>query len=493
MKKIKLYFLGALLSLKILACKKLELYPHNAIELSQSFKTIADASTWNNGLYVRFRDTHSANYIYTQDVQADQLNASIGFSNWNTGGPHRWGDVFSPGETNYYYQFYYSAIAYVNTMLKGYEAIVPSNPEETEKMNKYKGDAFLARAYYYHQLILRYAKAYNPATAATDLGVPLILTYDISALPARANLKVCYDQILSDINSAKKLLAATPGTNGANKFTIDAALALEARVRLYMQDYSEAYTVANLLIIGGKYPLYQTKANYKSYWHDDQKQEDIMQVFVSKTEPILPNNIYLGLNVSAGVYTPDFIPTQTVLDSYENSDYRKKVFFEQKLVQIQGTKYPDIWLVNKYPGNPALFTSTSTNFQHAPKVFRIAEMYLIAAEAAAVTNPTNAITALNALRKARGLNPLTNIVGSALIQEIRNERTRELAFEGFRLWDLKRWGLGFNRGQAQNLNIINTGQNYNLINISANDPKFVWAIPPNDVDINSNIVQNPGW
>jgi starch-binding outer membrane protein, SusD/RagB family len=42
-------------------------------------------------------------------------------------------------------------------------------------------------------------------------------------------------------------------------------------------------------------------------------------------------------------------------------------------------------VINKYPGNPALFTAASTNYQHKPKVFRVAEMYLIAAEADAQT------------------------------------------------------------------------------------------------------------
>ena len=155
-----------------------------------------------------------------------------------------------------------------------------------------------------------------------------------------------------------------------------------------------------------------------------------------------------------------------------------------------------MWCVNKFPGNPALFTSTYTNYQHAPKVFRSAEQYLIYAEAAAKVGGASealALTTLNALRSARGLTALSGVTGSALMTEIRNERTRELAFEGFRLFDLKRWHLGFTRGTAQDLGAINVGSNYNTISIVADANQFVWGIPTYDININTNLVQNPGW
>jgi hypothetical protein len=97
------------------------------------------------------------------------------------------------------------------------------------------------------------------------------------------------------------------------------------------------------------------------------------------------------------------------------------------------------------------------------------------------------------LRVARGLTALTGVSGAALISAVRDERTRELAFEGFRLDDLKRWNLGFTRSGAQDVNTINVGSNYNTLSIQANDPKFVWGLPANDVTINKNLVQNQGW
>jgi hypothetical protein len=478
--------------------KKLDLYPYNSIELSQSFQTIKDATTWNNGLYSDLRGRVYGSYNISQDVQADQLNASLDFGNRN-GNPHRWGSSFlaDDGALSGAWSGYYGALRNINMTIAGYEKIKTNNAAELATLNKCKGDAFLARAYYYSELILRFAKAYNAASAATDLGVPLVLEYDLEARPARATVKQVYDQILVDIGKAKTNLAATPGVAGATKFNIDVAVALEARVRLYMQDWAGAMAAANSLITANKYPLLNSVANLDRMWTNDLATEVIYNcAVVRQTEPANTNSVYLGFNGAANKFVPDFIPTAGFINLYAATDFRRQVYLKQVPVIIQGINYPNMWVVNKFPGNPALFTGTFTNYQQAPKVFRSAEQFLIFAEAAnrlGGANDALALTALNTLRVARGLTALTGVSGATLTTEIRNERTRELAFEGFRLFDLKRWGLGFTRGTPQNLGAINVGSNYNTINIAATDPQFVWGIPTYDININANLVQNPGW
>jgi len=232
-------------------------------------------------------------------------------------------------------------------------------------------------------------------------------------------------------------------------------------------------------------------------WTTDLAREVIMQAFVSRPNE-LPNvnGIYLGFVPATGKFTPDFVPSQWVVDKYDNADIRKAAYFQRKLLTIQGVDYPNIWLVNKYAGNPALFTGATTNYAHAPKVFRVAELYLISAEAAAragaATEPA-ALTRLNSLRVARGLPALAAISGATLIDAIKDERFRELAFEGFRLWDLKRWNEGFTRSAPQNLAFINVGANYNTLSVPAGADKFTWGVPTRDMTTNPNLVQNAGW
>ncbi len=480
--------------------KKLDLFPYNSIELSQSFKTVKDAQAYDNGIFSNFRGRLYGLYMFSQDVQADQLNASLEYGNRN-GNPHRWGSSFLADDYTIrdVWSGYYFMMKNVNAAIAGYPTITASTPADQALLDRYLGNAYMARAYLYFELIIRWAKPYDPATAATDPGVPLVLTYNPAEQPARATVKAVYDQIISDINQAKTLLAGVAGVRGSTRFTIHSARSLEARVRLNMRDWPGARTAADEVINSGVYTLYNTEAGLKSMWRDDAVQETIQQAFVSRPNELANTNaIYLGLVPATGKFRPDFIPSQWVVDKYDNADIRKPVYFEQKLLDMQGIDYPNIWLVTKYEGNPLLFTGATTNYQQAPKVFRLAELYLIAAEAAAREGGAQEATALarlNSLRTARGLTALVGITGNALMTEIKDERFRELAFEGFRLWDLKRWNEGFTRSAPQNLNTIQVGANYETLSIPANDPKFIWAIPTNDMTTNPNLAgtQNPGW
>lgn len=499
MKFINIKFvLGAILCVAITSCsKKLDKYPYSSIELSQSFQTVKDAKTWNNGFYAFLRGRVYGIYTYTTDIQADQLNASLDYGNRN-GSPHRWVDYLADDYTiSGVWSGYYSAINNLNIALEGYPKIVAQSAAETDSLKRYTGDAYLARAYYYHQLVLRWAKPYEPATAATDLAVPLVIKYDIKAQPARATVKQVYDQILSDITQAKTLLSGVTGKQGATHFTKDVVNALEARVKLHMQDWAGAKAAADLVINTNNYPLITTIADLTSMWTNDFAKEVILQLYVNKPNELAnTNSVYLGVYVATTQrFTPDFIPSKWVIDSYDDKDIRKPVYFAKLPISSQAGNFNDIFLVNKYPGNPALFTSAVTNFQQAPKVFRVAELYLISAEAAARNgDAASALSTLNKLRVARGLAALAGLTGDILLQAVKDERTRELAFEGFRLDDLKRWHQGFQRHDPQNLNILTTGANYQNLTIAADADKFVWGIPTNDITINPNLGgQNKGW
>ncbi len=490
------YFVGGILMLSIASCKKdvLEKFPASAIATEQAFQNVRDAKSWNTGLYSNLRGRYYGVYQYTQDIQADQLNASADFGNRN-GFPHRWeGFEATEGNINSIWQGYYRGITNANIMLAGFQTITPGSAVETADLNRYRGDAYAVRAYYYHELVRRYAKPYEAATAATDIGVPIVVEYDVFAKPARASVKAVYDQIISDLGMAKTLLTGVTGVQGSNRFTIDAVRALEARIRLDMRDWAGAKAAADSVIATGKYPLINTQANFTAYWHTDTKQEDIMQLFVANTtETPNTNAVYLGYSTATAKFRPDFVPSQWVIDKYAATDIRKAAYFAEKAVDFT-TGSGTLTLVNKYPGNPVLFTGAVTNYQHAPKFLRVAEMYLISAEAGARgAADGDALVKLNALRAARGLTSLGSLADDDLFAEVKEERFRELAFEGFRLWDLKRWNEGFTRTAPQNTNFLTVGTGYTTLSIQPSNPKFNWGLPSNDVTINPNLVQNPGW
>ena len=125
------------------------------------------------------------------------------------------------------------------------------------------------------------------------------------------------------------------------------------------------------------------------------------------------------------------------------------------------------------------------------KPFRAAEAYLIAAEAAYRNGdePTaqNMLTQLRASRQASAV----TATGDALFQSIKEEWIREFVGEGQRLNDLKRWHDGFTRHDPQNQDVLATGIGMETLSVDADNMRFVWEIPANDLNSNKNL--QPNW
>ncbi len=502
MKKIISILTFVLLVVGFSSCD-IERLPKHAIDADQSLQSVSDAQKWDVGFMANFRTKHRGIYDVIQDIQGDQLNASNDFGN-NGGSYHGWiSFTASEYDTRDVWIGYYQALKNINKVLS--EDIPTKDDAEVAKLNIIKGHGHFLRAFYYFNLSLRFGRPYNSATASQDLAVPMVLTYDPVALPTRATNKELYDQILNvDLKKAKELLSGVKGVPGSSDITYDACLALEARIKLFMSDYSGALAAAETLIGTNTYKLISPSfENMKKMWINDGSSEEIMQIKIQKPDE-LPNTYtsYYGANTITNANNPRFYPSKWMIDLYSDNDLRKNVYFEKVTINIADDIYKGVYVVSKFKGNPAYKDKDVDNWGgyvpngiHAPKVFRIAEMYLIAAESAIETNNSvKAATYLNALRQSRGLSAITNITK----QDVRDERTRELAFEGFRLWDLRRWNLPMQRREPQTVDgkteFLSTQFNLNF-RIEAGNNKFVWGIPQNDINTNPNLKgqQNPGW
>jgi hypothetical protein len=144
---------------------ELNRYPYNAIETSQAYKSLKDATTFNNGLYASFRGVVYGIYQFSTDVQADQLNATLDYGNRN-GFPHKWtpflADDYTIRDT---WRYQYSIIANINNFITSSSKFPVANDTEKATLNKYIGDAYFMRAYFYFSLVQRFAKDYEPTTA----------------------------------------------------------------------------------------------------------------------------------------------------------------------------------------------------------------------------------------------------------------------------------------------------------------------------------------
>ena len=249
-KKYKIFAVIASLILLFPSCNLDEL-PKDSISLEDAWQSVDDAKNFRTGIYAYFRSINGGLYSYTPDYQSDLFNATIGYGN-RGGEMHRWDFNSSQYDIEDTWQYNYYTINNCNNIINNIDNI----EEDDAILATIKGEAYLMRAICYHTLVVRFAKDYDPSTAASNLGLPLVYNNDPTEKPSRSTLEETYTQIKEDITEARKYLT-TAGAPNAEYFTKDVIDAFEARVNLYMHQYAGAVTLAKN--IKGPYQAYTHK------------------------------------------------------------------------------------------------------------------------------------------------------------------------------------------------------------------------------------------
>ncbi len=449
-----------------------------------------------NGIYSNLVTLTSYGFsgVVSAEYYTDLFNETT--NSGNRGGFFsRWEIYANDQDIQSIWASYYTQILQVNYALEKANEVLQNNPDAAEDMNLYIGEFHFFRAYLMDQLALRFCQDYEPDQAASQLGLPYPKSYEPGAQLNRGTLADLYSNILADVEVAETNVK-TQGTQNSKYLTVDAITAFKAQLALQMHEYGDAITYATSLY--SKYPLAQSKEDVDNMWKHDTSSETIFQGDLTKTT--------LGLASSTTDYTngswqtngeyfsfsPSYVPEQWVCNLYAEEDYRYGTYVGPVSVR----NIANGWLMVKLLGNEDLRTAaTVLNYYNMPKVFRVADMYLIEAEAQ-YRNNGDALSPLNTLRKARGLQELpASTTGEELFNEIKNESAREFIGEGRRLFDLKRWHVGFTRdGQTACSAILQGGTATYQMKREANDPKFVWPVPQYEMQNNPNFgAQNDGY
>lgn len=466
----------------------LERTPNTGINQGEALRNMADMEKLLVSIYSPFKTSalFSGSATLLPDMQADFMYSIVGYSN-NMGLFYQWDFNAQDGDVSSVWEVANQVIARSNFLLNGKEGIELKTATDSLRFHAILGETHFARALAYSELVKLYCDPYGKNLGGTDadpkkqLGLPIVKTFGI-VIPARANLYDTYELILSELSQAFGRISTTKREDVY--FSKAAVKALEARIHLYMRNWGKAVTAATYVIDSCDYKLTDATVEnspYESMFMTDMGSEVIWKVSFSKTDlgGALGAPFY---NNSNGNFSPDYVPAQWVLDLYQD-DARYDVFFkEQKTVLGGNLTWP---MLKKYPGNPALWTGTNSNFTNMPKVFRLAEQYLIRAEAYLESgDETNALNDLRELQ-AKRLKRVRTI--NNVRQEIRDERVRELYMEGYRLFDLKRWGLGFKRMPQKG-----TISPSNALKIEKDNVFFTWPIPSHELDVpNSQMQGNP--
>ncbi|MCR8917502.1 RagB/SusD family nutrient uptake outer membrane protein [Bacteroides sp. ET225] len=157
--------------------------------------------------------------------------------------------------------------------------------------------------------------------------------------------------------------------------------------------------------------------------------------------------------------------------------------------------------------------STSTgsgSTRHNWVTYRLGEFYLNYAEAvfnylgsADATDGTftmSAVDAVNVVRSRSDVNMPgfpTGLSNDEFTEKYRRERMVELAFEGHRFWDVRRWKDGASQRSIIEMQITKNGDRYTYNRVPKprywDDKMYLFPIPDSEIRKNPNLTQNPGW
>lgn len=435
MKKLTIFLTG-LLIIGFSSCKDfLDVQPTNQGDGSTAIKTPADAQVIINGL---MRNMTNSNY-YGRNfyMYADAKGGDMTIISQGRGLDQLYNFTHQVTTNNYggfWSQIYY-CILQSNNLLQNIAKLDPSGANAS--FNNYKGQALTARALMYFDLVRLYGKSYDDDKSS--YGVPNITEPLLpEAQPGRATVEQNYTQILNDLKTAAPLMLKTK-TNGYLNYW--ANLAIQARVYLYMKDYTNALKAAEDIITSTVYPssaLY-SNASWVNSWATQFGSESIFEL------GIFPSEGDLG-TASLGAYTRNKGHGSTsILGYYYASDYFLNRLNEDPADVRWGIMARDessasrMGALYKYSGSTTLAGDgkgtggTAVNI----KVIRLSEIYLIAAEAAFPTDKLKAATYLNAIRK-RSPNLVPATAATVTMDMIIDERSKELYGEGHRFFDMIR-------------------------------------------------------
>ncbi len=493
-KIIKIVIVG-LLTLNIVSCS--DMLDKNPLD------QISSEAFWNNekeadmalaGVYSRlyvytFRHKDTEWDIMAGDVNGNQTMAVIDIARGNIHPTS--GSLISNIFSNCY-----QGISGCNFFL----ANIDKAPILPEKLNRYKGEAQFLRALFYFTL------------AETYGGVPLYTTpVTIEGAKIKQSTKAeVIQQILSDLDFAIANLPNTGYTTGhAVKGT---AMALKAKVLLHDAKWSEAAAVANQIITDGKFDLYSDfrklflasgKANNPEIMFSTRHHPDVrMDVDVRwswhgvvnpRKELVDSYECTDGLPISSSpLYNPNnwrlnrdprlLMTVKAFADSVTNSA-GKRIGFNYNAPSTTGFNPV------KYCNWDVLPIDYSTISEQDWIILRFADVLLMYAEAQneAVGPDASVHSAVNRVRARVNMPPLpTGLTKDQMRVRIRNERRVELALEGIRWGDIKRW----KTAEVY----INTLEDLGGAKRVFDPAKhYLMPFPQSEIDINDNLVQNPGY
>lgn len=506
------------------ACKKLDQLPVGSSIIDEEYYTTLDQCNTATQIAYRYIDYSSwweiLNWRYLAGEAASD-NAWVG-NTYQSHVPYDAAGHYTIDAGNdrndAHWKMLYKSIGRFNSIAAGVERA----PIDENNKKLFIAELKFLRAWCYFDLVRNWG------------GVPIVLKiYPPGTRIGRSTVKEVYDQLAKDLNEAAAILPKKSQYPANDRFRASkgAALTLLAKISLYREDWPTAEAASKQVIDMGEYDLEAAFGSLWAYTYRNGKESIFEVQYGASNNPPLPfNDFQKMVNSTADGGWGYYSLTSDLENAFksEGDSIRLQWTMNRHGLAVAGD--PDNL---KFDGRPYPLSSHSKSARFSrkhyipkkqrptvgnalnDKILRFADVLLIHAEACAMQSgkTAEALASLKRIRDRVSLTTDMGLTGWNLIDAVRKERRLETAFEGDRLFDIRRW-----KDQAGKP-VINSlfGPNGSFVlynTVTSTDPfeknnpaelqnkgasfnpnvHLLWPIPASQVTISEGVVnQNPGY
>lgn len=470
MKRLKYLVILVVLLINTISCKKsfLDVEEKSKIVRQVYVSDLNSTNDFLNGIYIVVaQDFYQGPHQIYAELSADNIKL-VSASATSLPALYNWSQQANINSTttnnmNGMWRIGYQIIRSCSFALEKAEEYRSQDPDKADNM---KAQAYGLRALIHFELGNVFSQSYDFTTDGSHPGIPYVTTSDWTESVKRNSVSEVYSNIINDLNAAISLFAS--GATNVLYMNKNAAKALLARVYLFKGDYVAAKNLARE--VATSVPIMTntpTNRRYPDSLFRKGETEALFQLMPAYSVSTIPGGYTTNFQGRYFVSPKNFVATADIGKILTENSFDLR----RNWVTLSGGVYS----ISKYPQNViGGFSVPSASYYQT--LLRSSEMYLTTAEAyAKLNNEDSARFYLDEIRKRANSTVLSSTAtGPALLDSIYKERRKELAFEGFRVFDLLRWKKGVDRTDAWSASAQS---------LSYPSNKIIAPIPQNDAEI----------
>lgn len=386
----------------------------------------------------------------------------------------------------------YNAIAHANEVLAVLDDLPALTEEQKSQKSAIEAEALLTRAYAHFMLVNVFAKHYDPATASSDLGVPIVEKPETEFIATykRNTVQEVYDFVEQGLIKGISLVDDTFYANsGKYHFNRNAALAFASRFYLYRGDYQNCYNFSSELLEpdpdlfirnlnSDEYQGSNISSFPQIYSSPDEQANLLLMRKISLIQRSdfafgIETNFYFLLYITLSPVGED--QRENALAKGENGalpNRYENLFQRNSLNSNVGTPYH---IAIALRGEEVLLNRAESALHLGRTADAIADLQTLTDNRYRVTNPSERILTVNSILNDFVISDVPMFSDNetqGIFNYLLDERRKEFLVQGLRWFDIKRFGL----------EVEHTSPN-GTFTLAANDPRKVLQIPKTAIDV----------